>query len=228
MSRLQLILPILLLFVAAGVAGAEVTITKTDVVVEYKKFDPKKPPSEMPRLQPPEAAVTVSFFGADTRVGGSVSDSRVSESGTTEASVLVDTVKMTLRMRITVWLPTNGNAKIEKHEEGHRQLAEFFYKDAQDVAKRLADAMMGQTITGRGSNTQEASTAALQQANTVLGKQYLESTDAPCFKAQQIFDRITAHGTNALKEEAAMKQAIMQVRPELLAGEETPPSREER
>jgi hypothetical protein len=201
---------VVLLF--AALAHAQVTITKTDVVIERKQFDPKNPPSEMPKLHPPEAAVTVSFFSADTRVGGMVSDSRMLDDGTIETRVNVDTVKMTLRLRITVWLPTNANTKIRNHEEGHRQIAEQFYKDAGAIAKQLAEEMVGKTVVGHGRDTNQASSDALKKASNDVGNQYLAATDAPCFKAQQIYDRLTAHGTNVMREEVAAQQAITEAK----------------
>jgi hypothetical protein len=204
--------PVVLLLLMGGIARAQVTVTKAEVVIDRKQFDPRNPPPEMPTLHPPEAAVTVSFFGADTRVGGTVTDSRAMEDGTTETSINVDTVRMTLRLRITVWLPSNSNAKIRNHEEGHRQIAEQFYKQADTIARQLADAMMGRTLVGYGRNTDQASSDALKKASNDLGNQYLAETDVPCFKAQQIYDRLTAHGTNALGEDAAVKRAIAEVK----------------
>lgn len=191
----------------AGTLYGEVTINRSDAVIEHKTFNPKNPPAEMPKLSGNEAAVTQSFFGADSKVGGTMVDSFPTSEGY-EASVRVDTVQMTLRMRVTVWLPSNSNEKIRKHEEGHRKISEHFYADAAQIARSKAEPLMGQIITGTGSSPEKAVSDALRKAANRLGHEYLGATDTPCGEAQKRYDQITEHGTNAVNEDRAMKQAI--------------------
>lgn len=205
---------ILALYVAlltSASAVAEVTINRTEPVIERKTFNPNRKPPEMPRLVGKEAAVTQSFYGADSRVGGEVTDSQQTEEGVV-VKVTVDTVRMTLKMSATIWLPTNGNAKIKNHEEAHRKIAEYFYKDAKEIATKLANEMIGQTITGKGPTTDAAASNALKEAANRLGTQYLAQTDLPCGVAQKFFDELTEHGTNAVKEDKAIEQAIEEVK----------------
>lgn len=192
-------------------AVAEVTVDRLEPVIERKTFNPNRKPPEMPKLVGKEAAVTQSYYGADSRVGGEVVDSQQTEEGVV-VKVQVDTVRMTLKMSATIWLPTNGNAKIKNHEEGHRKIAEHFYKDAKQIATKLADELIGQTITGKGRTTDAAASNALKEAANRLGTQYLAQTDIPCGIAQKTFDELTAHGTNAVKEDKAIEQAIEEVK----------------
>jgi hypothetical protein len=185
----------------------QIVIERTDPVIERKSFDPKDPPSEMPKLDPNEAAVTQSFFGADSRVGGEVV-AQDKAGGESKSSIKVDTVQMTLRLRITVWLPSNANAKLTKHEDGHRQIAEHYYKDAEMFARTEAQKLLGQTISATGADAQAAGDNALKRAAEELGQRYLGQTDVPCGKAQALYDKLTAHGTNAVPEARAIAEAI--------------------
>ncbi|HEY1629534.1 MAG TPA: hypothetical protein VGF52_06725 [Tepidisphaeraceae bacterium] len=188
-------------------AAADVTITRSQAVIEHRVFDPNNPPADMPKLAGDEAALTESYFSANSSVGGSVVDQQKTDNGC-RTSIKVDTVQMTLRLRVTVWLPTNAVPKIVNHEEGHRAIAEYFYRDADAAARRVAEELIGQTISGSGSDCDAAGQNATKQAAQILGARYMGAVDVPCGKAQELYDQITEHGTNAVKEEKAIKQAI--------------------
>jgi hypothetical protein len=188
-------------------AAAEVTIDRSDPVIERKQFDPKSPPSDMPKLHPNEAAVTQSFFGAETRVGGEVVERERQPDGF-RSSIKVDTVRMTLKFRVTIWLPYGAVPKLVKHEEGHKDLAEHYYKDAERIARAEAEKLIGQTVSGSGKDAEEAGDNALKNAAELVGQRYLGQTDVPCGKAQEFYDQITKHGTNAVPEKRAIEESI--------------------
>ena len=208
---MKLMRSFLILLCAARAANADVTITRTDAVIEHRMFDPNNPPADMPKLAGNEAAVTESFFSADSRVGGDVVDQQKTDSGY-RASIKVDTVQMTLRLRVRVWLPKDAVPKIVNHEEGHRAIAEYFYKDAEGIARKWAEGLIGETVSASGKDCDSAGQLATSQAATALGGKYMGQVDVPCNKVQVIYDEITAHGTNAIKEEKAIREAIEQVR----------------
>jgi hypothetical protein len=205
------LVPLLIVLGIAAHCTADVTIDRGTPVIEHRTFDPKHPPSDMPKLNPNEAAVTQSFFGAESRVGGQVIDQKDAGNGKATASIKIDSIQMTLKLRVTVWLPTNAVPKTVNHEEGHRKISEYYYKDAEKIAKAQADALIGKTVSGTGSTPESAGDNALKRAAEELGEKYLGQTDTPCAKAQDIYDQITAHGTNPVKEERAMKEAIARV-----------------
>jgi hypothetical protein len=212
---------ILILFLIPAVAAAQVTIVRNPVVIERKTFDPKNRPAEMPKLNPDESAVTQSYFGADTRVAGTVTPAGRDEAkNETRVAIKVESIRMTLQTRVTIWLPTNAVAKITVHEEGHLKLAEHFYRDAEAIARGIASKMIGQTITGVGENTDAAADNALKEAAQLIGGKYLDQTDVPCGKAQEYYDQITGHGTNAVDEKVAIQKAIERVNAEMKRREE--------
>src|SRR4029450_146088 len=121
------------------------------------------------------------------------------------SSIKVDTAPMTLRLPVPTWLPTGAVPKLVKHEEGHKDLAEHYYKDAERIARAEAEKLIGQTVTGTGKDFEEAGDTALKRAAEEVGQRYLGQTDVPCGKAQEFYDQITRHGTNAVKEAAAIE-----------------------
>jgi hypothetical protein len=202
---------VLMLILLPRLAAAEVTINRTDAVIERRMFDPSNPPPDMPKLESTEAAVTESYFSVNTNIGGQVIDQQKTDNGC-RTSIKVDTVQVTLRLRVTVWLPNGAVPKIVNHEEGHRAIAEYYYRDAESVARHFAEEFIGQTISGSGKDCDSAGEIATKQAAQLLGAKYLGQVDVPCAKAQEIYDQITEHGTNAVKEEKAIKQAILKAR----------------
>jgi hypothetical protein len=210
LTYLVVCIVVTLLAHVAAPALAQVTIDRTEPIIERRTFDPKHPPQEMPRLDPKEAAVTQSFFGAETRVAGTVVQQTKLPDGQCRASIKVDQVHMTLRLRITIWLPNDAVPKLIHHEEGHRKISEHFYKDAERIAREQAQALIGTTVVGSGKDCETAGDNALKQAAQELGGRYLGKTDVPAGKAQDLYDQITAHGTNAVREDLAIRQAIEQ------------------
>lgn len=201
------VVPLLLLSFVAPLAHAQVKIDRAEPVIERRTFDPKNKPPEMPKLHPNEAAVTQSFFGAESHIGGQVVERTQTPQGY-QSSIRIDSVHMILKLRITIWLPTDAPPKLVKHEEAHRELSERYYRDAEKIARRHAEALIGQTVTGTGDDYASAGDQALKRTAQEVGQRYLGDTDVPCFKAQEIFDKITAHGTNAVNEAKAIERAI--------------------
>ena len=192
----------------AQVAPAQVTIERTAPVIERRTFDPAHPPADMPTLHPREAAVTQSFFGAETRVGGNVTEERQLDDGKTKVSIKVDTIHVTVKLRVTIWLPKNATRKLTNHEEAHRTIAEHYYQDAERQARAAAEPYLAKTITGIGTDSEDAGNVSLKQTAQEIGGIYLGNTDGPCSKAQDAFDEMTAHGTNAVKEQKAIADSI--------------------
>jgi hypothetical protein len=196
-----------LIWLLPAAAYAQVTIDRTEPVIESRTFDPSNPPSDMPRMNPNQAAVTQSYFLADSRVGGRVIDRKIVDDGH-QTSIQVDRVRMTLKLRITTWLPRNALQKTVRHEDGHKQIAEHYYANAEQVARKLAEELVGQVVSGTAEDYSLASDKALQDAAKRLGTKYLAYTDVPSGKAHEFYDQATAFGTNSAEESLAIARAI--------------------
>jgi hypothetical protein len=197
----------MLVWLLPAAACAQVSIERTEPSFDSRSFDPANPPADMPRMNPNQAAVTQSYFLADTRVGGRVVDRKLTSEGH-QASIVVERVRMTLRLRITTWLPKNGLQKTARHEDGHRQIAEHYYANAEQIARSLAQELIGQTISATADDYPAAGDKALQEAAKRLGTKYLSRTDSPSGRAHTFYDQMTAFGTNAVDEAQAIARAI--------------------
>jgi hypothetical protein len=206
MSRSVSFLVCSLLF--TGMLRADVAIIRSPAVIQHHTFDPKNPPKEMPKLHASETALTQSFFSSDAKVGGNVIETVKTPAGDFKASVKVGKIEMTLRMSVTIWVPENAMAKIINHEDGHRKIAEHFYDAAEPITRKEAEAMIGQIATGTGRDAQSAIDNAFDNVIQLACKKYLEKCEVPCGRAQEIYDQITGNGTNPVKEDKAVDEAV--------------------
>ena len=195
-----------MLLLPAGVR-ADVTINRRPATVEHKTFDPAHRPADMPPLTGNEAAVTQSSFECQVAVDYQVVSRNPANGGCT-TSIQFHGVRMTLRMKVIVWLPEQAPAKLKAHEEGHRQIDERAYQDADRAARQIARAMDGQTISGEGATCAAAEKQATNTAAGKLCRLYIERVAKRAARISEIYDQITAHGTRGPAEKEAIRQAF--------------------
>ena len=198
-------LPVLLLFSAAVCRAEEhpVTIKKNPPKITRQAFDPKRPPAKMPKLTPPESGVCHFEFTVDA---GLVT--LIDETSPTTVEVEVDSVDMILDLEIAIWAMTAAPKKLLSHEEGHRQLCEHYYKDAEKIAERLGRQMIGRKATGKGANKKAATDDATHKLLKDLNLAYMSETRVRCSAAQKRYDQITRHSLNPIPEADAIAQTI--------------------
>jgi hypothetical protein len=197
------------LLVAACLARAAddrgVTIEKSPPQVETKFFDPARPPAEMPALQANEAAVTASKYSCESQIGVTV---KIDDSRPTHYVATIDSVTVKVTLGITIWLPNHAAQKIVAHENGHRQISEIFYTDADKIARELAQRYIDKTLIADGRDRQKAVDDAISKQLAEINNAYMEKVQTPSQKAQEAFDQITDHGRNQVKEDDAVKKAV--------------------
>ncbi|MDP9173795.1 MAG: hypothetical protein M3O30_08000 [Planctomycetota bacterium] len=194
----------------AGAMGAEndpVSIVHSASVATTNRYDPHHPPSLMPTTAPDEAGVTVSEFGCDAQVGGTVFDYSRNHQDTV-AVVRVDSVRMTLHLNIAEWISQNAGSKILLHENGHRMIAEHFYANADLPAFLIGRAKIGQRFVGEGLDLDAAAKNALTIAATTVAQEYMAAVRDPSQPVQEKYDQITAHGTNGVDELEAIDLSL--------------------
>jgi hypothetical protein len=198
-----LIIP-LLLSMAVITAADGVKINRAAPEVEHKRFDRNSPPSDMPTLEPGEAAVTRSIFGivseAEVR---SVSEEDGGGKRTVKSKITAITLNLSLKN--TIWLPNDAPKTIVDHEEGHRQISESFYKDAERIAREIAQKYIGQALDGESS----------EKAMNEMSQKYMAQTQSLSVRANIIFDELTDHSRNQkISVERAIKQSIERAKKE--------------
>jgi hypothetical protein len=184
----------------------QVTITKVPVNAETRYFDPRRPSKERPPLTPPEEAVCASDFLADASVGG-----QAALTDATHAKVTINQVKVTLQLDLTIWLPNNPQKWTVEHENGHRQISEYYYKNADVIARRIAEPYLGKVIDISGRDLRKALSAALQKVGAEITDEY--NKQMPVAATQDRYDRITEHSRKDISVPDAVAQALKETYP---------------
>jgi hypothetical protein len=178
-----------------------VTINKRPVNFVSRTFDPANPPPDMPSLNRGENAACDSDFPSNATVAG-----QTRQTDATHATLTVAHIKMDLQLNVTIWVPNNVTEHVIEHEEGHRQISEYYYQTADKLAERIAATYLGRQVEMAGTDLQAESNKFLQQsAAAVIADYSRELNPAP---AQLLYDSITDHSRNQVVVKNAVEHAI--------------------
>lgn len=184
----------------AQVAGA-VSVTRQPVTVSTHTFEPGAPPPEMPPLGPSEQAECASDFVSNASVSA-----KSQKLDSTHATLTVTDVRMTLQLRINIWVPQGVSQHVMDHEEGHRQISEHFYENADPVARQVAAGYIGRKVSVSGPDLGAEIDRALQQLSAAVTDEYSRKVSPEA--AQQHFDDLTDHARNDVLASDAVIQAL--------------------
>jgi hypothetical protein len=182
-------------------AGEAPTITKQPVNFASRTFDPENPPSDMPQLAPGELAVCDSNFLSNANVGG-----EAHETDSTHAIVTVTSVNVNLQLNVTIWVPANSLQHVMEHEQGHREISEHFYQDADKLAAKIADKYMGRKFSISGTDLQSELSKELQKMGDEITAEY--SRELNPNPTQLRYDAITDHSRNDVSAKDAVARAL--------------------
>lgn len=178
-----------------------VQITKLPAQYAAHTFDPAVPPAGMPPLHPGEAAVCDSDFIARSSVGG-----QPRRTDATRAMLTITKVMMTLQLQTNVWVPTGAPQNIAEHEEGHRQIADYTYQTADQIARRIATSYIGRRVEVTGDDLDSAANQKLLEIATEITNAY--TTQINNNSTQLLYDNITDHSRNGVVVSDAVAHAI--------------------
>jgi hypothetical protein len=177
------------------------TVTKQPVNFSARTFDPANPPQDMPPMTAGEAAQCDSDFRALVTIGG-----QPRRIDATHGTLTVAQIKVNLFLIINIWTPNEAPARIVEHEEGHRQISEFYYQTAEKVAERIAADYEGRLMSIEGGDLDAAGNKALQEMAAEITEEYKKQINpAP---AQLLYDNITDHSRNDVVVKDAVDHAI--------------------
>jgi hypothetical protein len=180
------------------------TINKRPVAIEHRTFDLAAPPADMPPLSSGENAQCDSNFVSNASVRG-----ETRQTDATHATVTITQIKVTLGLNINIWVPTGATQRVIEHEEGHRQISEYYYQTADQLAEQIAAAYMGKRVEISGSDLGVESSKMLQQMATKITDEYgRELNPGP---TQLLYDAITDHGRNDVVVNDAVAHAIKNI-----------------
>jgi hypothetical protein len=178
-----------------------VTINKQRVNFARRTFDPAQPPSDMPPLAEGEYAACDSNFLSNATVAG---QSRQSDA--THATISVTHIKMDLHLNLTIWEPNGATERVTEYEEGHRQIAEYYYETADKLAERIATTYIGRQVEIVGTDLQAESNKFLQRTAAAITADY--SRELNPGPAQLLYDSITDHSRNEVVVKGAIAHTI--------------------
>jgi hypothetical protein len=199
---------------------AKPVISKQPANFANRTFDPASPPSDMPPLTAGENAECVSDFLSNANLSG-----KTWRTDATHATVTVTQINVTLHLNITIWVPAGVTPHVIEHEEGHRQISEYYYQTADKLAERVAAAYMGKQVEIAGADLNAESLKALQQLAKEITEEYdRELNPEP---TQLLYDTITDHSRNEVIVQDAVDHALKNISVESTpaASSEQPDSR---
>lgn len=176
-------------------------VDKQPAAFAQRSFDPANPPSDMPPLGQGEEAECDSNFMSDATVSG-----RMQKIDSTNATGTVAQVKVTLQLKVTIWVPNGATQHVIEHEEGHREISEHFYRSADKLAEQIAASYIGRQITISGSDLDADFRKALLQLSKDITAEYNSKLNPDA--AQQRYDDLTDHSRNDRDSKEAAAQAI--------------------
>jgi hypothetical protein len=177
-------------------------IEKLPASVTNRTFDPTAPlPPDMPPLTEGELAVTDSNFTANALVSA-----ETHSLDSTHASMTISGVKVSLGLTVNVWTPTGASDHVVEHEDGHRQISEYFYKTAEQVAARITAKYIGRQVPVSGTDLNVEITKMLQQMGAEITAEYDKELNPEAIQLR--YDAITDHARNEVSAKDAVAQAI--------------------
>lgn len=192
-----------------------VSVDKQPVNFANRTFDANNPPTDMPPLTTGEEAECDSKFLSEASVAG-----QTQQTDATHAFVTITQIKVALRLEITIWAPAGASQHVIEHEQGHRQISEHYYQNADEAARQIATKHMGQQVEVTGADLNAESNKLLQQVATEITNEYNRELNPE--PTQLLYDRITDHGRNEVVTNEAVAAAIKNVAIESLGSRPTP------
>ncbi len=177
------------------------TINKQPITSSTHTFDPAEPPAGMPPLAPGENAECDSEFRSSASVRG-----EPRQTDATHATITVTHVNMTLQLNINIWLPAGVNQHVIEHEEGHRQISEYYYQTADKLGERIAAKYLGKQIEITGTDLGAESSKTLQQLAADITDEYGKELNPE--PTQLLYDSITDHSRNEVVVKDAVAHAL--------------------
>ena len=178
-----------------------VVIRKEPVVFVSHTFEPAAPPADMPPLPAGENAECDSNFLSRASVRG-----QPRKSDATHVVVTITQVIMTLKLDVNIWLPAGATQIVADHEEGHRQISEYYYATANKLAERIAGSYIGKRLEVSGADLNaETAKVLLQTAGDITSEYNKELNPNP---TQLLYDNITDHSRNGVTAKDAVDNAL--------------------
>jgi len=106
-------------------------------------------------------------------------------------------------------VPISASPQLIDHEEGHRQISEYYYETADKLAEQIASTYIGKQVEISGTDLNAESNNALQQIAAAITDEYNKQLNpAP---TQLFYDSITDHGRNGADAKDSVTHALKNI-----------------
>jgi len=172
-------------------------------VVQRIEFNRDAPPRGMPKLTPPEAGVCNTTFELETGVSYTAEP-------LTASTVFITVAEIDITTRVTFDIYTTADApqRLRDHEEAHRKIGEYYYRNAAAAADGIARALIGERFNGAGATEDAAQKNALANVLADIERDYMARTRDRSAAANARFDALTNHGLDAIDANTALARAV--------------------
>jgi hypothetical protein len=180
------------------------TVNQQPVNFVNRTFDPANPPPDMPPLTPGETAECVSDFISNAVVGG-----KTRRADAEHAILTITQISVSLQLNVTIWVPTGVTQHVLDHEDGHRQISEYYYRAAPQLAERIAATYMGKQVEITGADQNAESMKSLKQMAAEITDEYDKELNTQ--PTQLLYDAITDHSRNEVVAQEAVDHALKNI-----------------
>jgi hypothetical protein len=179
-----------------------VRVHRERAVVQRIEFDPGAPPRRMPKLTPPETGICNATFELATRVNYTTEPFTA-----TTVRIIVTELDLTTGLTFDIYTAVDA-PQTRDHEEAHRKISEYYYRNAAAAAERVARALIGETFDGVGTTQDVARENAVGQILATIERDYMARTRDRSAAANVRFDAITNHGLESIAANTAIARAV--------------------
>jgi hypothetical protein len=189
---------------AAAAQGA-VAVTVEQPTVTHVDFDPRKPPDDMPSGGADGGALCHTVFEIESRIASSIE----MLTPTTVRAYPAD-FEIVTRLKVTIYTPRTAPDQLRAHEEGHRTIAEHYYRNAATAARDAAASVQSRSFEADGVDRAAAEQAVGALMRAALRDAFMQQTQVRSAHANARYDAITRHGLEPLEATDAVVAALAQ------------------
>ena len=189
---------------AAAAQGA-VTVTVEQPTVARVDYDPRKLPDDMPSGGADGGALCHTVFEIESRIASSIE----MLTPTTVRAYPAD-FEIVTRLKVTIYTPRTAPDQLRAHEEGHRTIAEHYYRNAATAARDAAASVQSRSFEADGLDRAAAEQAVGALMRAALRDAFMRQTQVRSARANARYDAITRHGLEPLEATDAVVAALAQ------------------
>jgi hypothetical protein len=189
----------------AGAADGAVLVTVEPPAVTRVEFDPRKPPAGQPPGGLAGSGSCRSLFEIEAGILSSIK-----MLAPTTVRAYPANFDITTRLKVTIYMPHDAQDELRAHEEGHRAIAEHYYRNAELAAREAAASVQSRSFDAGGVDRTAAEHAVAELVRAALRDAFMENIQARSAAGNARYDAITRHGQEPLAATDAVVAAIAQ------------------